>query len=407
MDKKSKITKLIEELHTYSKDKSVLIVDDEPITRKMMISSLEPHFKKVIEAENGQDGLKKYGKYADFDLIISDIIMPDMDGVEFSKHIKSFNKEQPIIIISSENDNKLFFELIEIGVDSFISKPFDLSKVIPKIVDIFSKKSYEKNIQKSKTGNLAMLEKRVQKLSILLEESMHELRHIKKEICSMDKNSSFCEIDTPLETSNETIEVVNIEVSQKIDKPAQEQKPKEEVKNNTTKKSCHIHLSAKEFMNKLRDESNWDAHKSNIKTIIHQTQQLEKSLKEITSFTINIGDNINLDVAEAILEDIAKLFLDISKSVEKFEDLEEVGKSIEEISKFFYINKELRGFTSSEVREFLEIDFLIDDVKDFIASVFVTEAAKDIMAFKNIFISTVDILQVSILNADKITHEED
>jgi CheY-like chemotaxis protein len=380
-----------------AKDKSLLLVEDDSVTLKAMQAALKPFFKSIVVAINGKDALEKYKMAGNFDLIISDIVMPDMDGLELSKSVKLVNNKQSIIIISSGSDAQIFSKLIDIGIDSFIAKPFDIKKVMPKIIDLFTKEHVHPKVEGIKNHEIVALENRVDKLTRLLEESLNELKMIKSELSNNEV--IYEKPQDELVETHKVIDIIHIEENIK-------HSPRQNVqlKKSTLVSNISGALSAKAFMDMLRSDSTWEDSKEHIKTIIHQTQLLEQSLKEISQFTVEV-ENINIDLAEAILEDIAKLFLDISKSVEYFPDLKSTANAIVNISEFFYINKELRGFTPNEVREFLEIDFLLDDIKDFIASVFVTETAKDIGAYEHIFMSIIEILEVSILNADKITHE--
>jgi len=242
------------ELLSYSTKKSILVVDDDTVTRKIMESSLSPFFEKVITANNGNNALYKYGKYADFDLIVLDIMMPDMDGVEFSKTIKDFNPAQPIIIISSENDNGLFQDLIEIGVNSFIKKPFELLKILPKLIDFFSKEHYKEEIKKSKSADIVILEHRVDKLTDLLKKSLYEIDMIRQEL-SHKKNQSEEDIDNEeLSFAADDLEIVGIEtinMEESTSTPAPEITEETKVEDNNEATSC-LHSSAKDFMLALR-----------------------------------------------------------------------------------------------------------------------------------------------------------
>ena len=117
-------------LEKYAKDISILFVeDDEGISKKMEILLYEI-FSKIEVAFDGSEALEKYcnfykanNKYPD--LIITDIRMPNMDGIEFIKHIYKENANQKIIVLSAHNESEYLLELVNLGIYRFILKPMD------------------------------------------------------------------------------------------------------------------------------------------------------------------------------------------------------------------------------------------------------------------------------------------
>lgn len=116
-------SKLINE----TKDLSILFVEDYEFLRLEMKEVLEEFFKDVSVASNGEEALETYQNAIEqnkhFDLLISDIQMPIMNGVELSKKIKEHHKNQTIIILSGHSDSQYLIELINIGVSKFLTKP--------------------------------------------------------------------------------------------------------------------------------------------------------------------------------------------------------------------------------------------------------------------------------------------
>jgi DNA-binding response OmpR family regulator len=114
-------------LRNETKELSVLFVEDHDFLRLEMKEVLEEFFKYVAVASNGKMALDLYQarleENKNFDLVISDIQMPVMDGVLLSKKIKDFNNTQPIIILSGHSDSRYLIELINIGVSKFLTKP--------------------------------------------------------------------------------------------------------------------------------------------------------------------------------------------------------------------------------------------------------------------------------------------
>lgn len=113
----------IEEIKSYTQELSVLYVEDDLVSRDIGLEYLKPLFLKVDVASNGEEGLKHFLTHS-YDLIITDIRMPKMDGLEMIKSIKKHNKIQSIIVTSSYNDPEYLIPLIDLGIGKFLLKPF-------------------------------------------------------------------------------------------------------------------------------------------------------------------------------------------------------------------------------------------------------------------------------------------
>ncbi|MFC1480144.1 PleD family two-component system response regulator [Candidatus Omnitrophota bacterium] len=110
----------------------ILLIDDDPIIVKVVKSRLEASSYKVISASNGSEGLEKAVNEHP-DLIILDIMMPEMDGYAFVKEIKSnpSAKHIPIIILTVKDKMKDLFEME--GVKDYLIKPFKEEDLLEKI----------------------------------------------------------------------------------------------------------------------------------------------------------------------------------------------------------------------------------------------------------------------------------
>lgn len=105
--------------------KKILIVDDSPVVLAMLEDALTGMGYAVTAAGNGQDGLKQV-EAAKFDLIITDLSMPVMDGIAFVKAAKQLPncKFVPIVFLSSEEDEAKIAEAKKAGASTFLRKPF-------------------------------------------------------------------------------------------------------------------------------------------------------------------------------------------------------------------------------------------------------------------------------------------
>ena len=103
----------------------ILVVDDEAPIRNMLISFLESHGFKVEGAEDGSVGLKLARKLKP-KIVLLDIKMPGMDGVENLRRLKQHVPESSVIMMSGHADEATALEALKIGAHDFIQKPFDL-----------------------------------------------------------------------------------------------------------------------------------------------------------------------------------------------------------------------------------------------------------------------------------------
>ena len=111
------------------KELSVLLVEDEAKIRDLLAGVMEKVFKKVITAQNGEEGLKKFKKFNP-NIVITDILMPIRDGLEMSKDIRAISPETPIVVLSAFNDKDKLMQAIEIGVNKYLLKPIDMDELI-------------------------------------------------------------------------------------------------------------------------------------------------------------------------------------------------------------------------------------------------------------------------------------
>ncbi len=122
----------MEQFHSlvdYAKNLSLLYVEDDVALQQETKVILERIFNRVDTALDGQEALEMFeANY--YDLVITDLEMPRRNGLEMSKAIKAMNKEIPIVVVSAYSDTNYLVDAIEIGINYYILKPMDLSKLI-------------------------------------------------------------------------------------------------------------------------------------------------------------------------------------------------------------------------------------------------------------------------------------
>lgn len=127
----------IEELLPYSKKLSLLYVEDDPSTRKMFHRIFEELFAKVYTAKDADEGLNLFSTN-DIDIVITDIEMPRMNGLEMARIIRKQKHDVPIIVMTGYIENQFFIESIEIGIDAYLLKPVEKKMLLNTINRIVS-----------------------------------------------------------------------------------------------------------------------------------------------------------------------------------------------------------------------------------------------------------------------------
>lgn len=113
--------------------KNILVVDDYLPTRSLIVESLSQSAQyRILEAENGQEALYLFDEN-NFDLVISDIMMPGMSGMELLHHIRERNPNVAVIMITGNPTTDLTVSAIKKGAVDFLTKPFDIDELIYKV----------------------------------------------------------------------------------------------------------------------------------------------------------------------------------------------------------------------------------------------------------------------------------
>lgn len=118
----------------------LLIIDDEKAIRKTLTEILSFEGYKIDEAADGEEGLKKF-KEKTFDLVLCDIKMPKLDGIEFLQKAGEINPDVPIIMISGHGNIETAVEAVKKGAYDYISKPPDLNRLLITIRNAMDKSS--------------------------------------------------------------------------------------------------------------------------------------------------------------------------------------------------------------------------------------------------------------------------
>lgn len=128
------------------KSLKVLIVEDEIKLANLIKASIKELFFKVNIAKDGIEGLKKFQSFKP-DIIISDITMPNLDGLEMCQRIRE-ESNIPIVILSAYSQKEKLLKAIDLGINKYFIKPFDIEEFLEYL------KNLSKNIKKIKTYKL-------------------------------------------------------------------------------------------------------------------------------------------------------------------------------------------------------------------------------------------------------------
>ncbi len=117
--------------------KTVLLVEDEKIIRDTISDDLIKEGYAVTTAENGEDGFKKY-QAQPCDVVITDLIMEGMGGIEFSKKLKNLDPDTPIMVLTGYPSIDTAIEALRLGAFDYILKPCERKELTLKVANCFS-----------------------------------------------------------------------------------------------------------------------------------------------------------------------------------------------------------------------------------------------------------------------------
>src|SRR5580692_5024757 len=109
----------------------VLVVDDEPPIRKLLRMGLGTQGYRVIEAADGKAALDLAREKPD--LIILDLGLPDMQGLELLRTIRARDDSVPIVVLSSRDDEVAKVQALDLGADDYVTKPFGMEELLARI----------------------------------------------------------------------------------------------------------------------------------------------------------------------------------------------------------------------------------------------------------------------------------
>jgi YesN/AraC family two-component response regulator len=124
---------------------NILIVEDERSQREKLGDYFKKKFANVCLASTGLEGLNKFIEYYEkdemFDLILTDIVMPELDGLEMLEKIREIDKKVPTILVTAHHDKLKIIKAIDLQISGYFFKPLNIEDLEDKIDTIFNKKN--------------------------------------------------------------------------------------------------------------------------------------------------------------------------------------------------------------------------------------------------------------------------
>ena len=133
----------LENIIKYTKNLNVLYVEDNIYVQQQTIKMLESFFNNIYIASNGKEALNLFNTENLYNLIITDIEMPFVDGVSLIEIIREYNKKVPIIVLSAHDNKDYFLKTINAGIDGYILKPYTLEQISQTLEYIIEKYDLE------------------------------------------------------------------------------------------------------------------------------------------------------------------------------------------------------------------------------------------------------------------------
>jgi CheY-like chemotaxis protein len=328
--------KIAEELKIYSKELKVLVVEDDQDLNGLLSNMLKMFFSSVESAFDGKEGLQKY-KTGNYDVIISDINMPNMNGVEMSKEIKKYNRDQPIIVLSAHNESNFLIDLIETGVNGFSQKPFNPVSFMPTLLretknvvqrrelERLKFKSFQRKIEQEKKKKLEALKK--QKDNPIVKSQTKEEILAEKEAEEMMLRAMENEIELDMKKEKEQVNLEHLEEDQNL--------------------------------------------------LVELSEDVEKMIKLNEEFQSLIDEMLLNKLNDGIMHDIGEILSKYYAVLSRASVLDNISHYFADLSEIF-INTNFNDLSSEAIATLSNIEYIAEDIKNFITDVFLTNRVKNI-----------------------------
>jgi DNA-binding response OmpR family regulator len=351
---------ILEDLKIYAKDLSILIVEDDIEIQVQVEQICQMFFKHVAVANDGALGLEAFRAHQ-YDIVSTDINMPNKNGVEMAREIRHISKDQAILVFSAHSDVEYFIDLIDIGINQFVLKPFNHEKFLYRLYkcceDVVNRRYLEKLKQSIAYNNISSKVNTTQKAP----------NPKAPEVIQKKKIAKIKAVDTQLE------EII------------------------TNVQTVHQSTSANSFYEHLKnDAASWEA-------FMGESEELMFINSDLTDY---VADSMLNGYTTDLLNDIADSLARLYSIFMLTDQLDGISKSIDKLSRF------LRGIdvgqlSSDQLIALDVIEQFCNDISSFLDNVFVSGTANDINYLTDSFSASVDQFEYELYPPEEDDDDDD
>ena len=349
---------LINELKYFGNSLSLLIVEDDEELNQELVEILSPFFDSIEFALDGQEGLDKYKTFKP-DIVLTDITMPNMNGIKMSQEIKNIYRKQSILVLSAHSDTKFMIELIDIGINQFILKPLDGNNLMYKLLKVAENIFYKKEFDK-----------------FYKEEKKKRIETIQKENQISKKNT--VENNTLENRTSKIKEVVVEKESIDIDSLSE-----------------HTKKDSSDFMEDIqKDDLIWQTFKDDITELMQLSSDFGEDIDNITlsGLTGEIRDRIVQIIREYIL-----IFSTLDQMSRMNDVLSQLAEFLEEL--------DIDSLSEEQQKKLKILEFIHNDIGRFLQTIFVYQDTIDIYYLEDSLESSIVQMKNNVLGT-QIEEEE-
>ncbi len=125
----------------------ILLIEDEPQMRRFLRITLQGHGYRLVEADTGEEGLQQ-AITRNPDIVLLDLGLPDIDGIEVAKRFREWSEVLPIIVISAREQEEDKIKALDAGADDYLTKPFGAGELLARIRVALRHRVMQQSVQK-------------------------------------------------------------------------------------------------------------------------------------------------------------------------------------------------------------------------------------------------------------------
>lgn len=142
-------------IENYKKTINIMYIEDDALATSKLKNILEKYYNKIIIASNGEDAFEKMKNEPKIDLIISDINMPKMDGLQFLEELRKVNSDTPFVFVTARDEPDKMLKAIQLDINNYILKPINLQNLLS-ILDKIIEKLYKEYLTQEKNSHIQL-----------------------------------------------------------------------------------------------------------------------------------------------------------------------------------------------------------------------------------------------------------